>query len=278
MPSLPFEAAAMKPLCARTAAQYDRILTRAYGRTAAPFGVSLAPLTHWPKSQLALLRAAVMRRCREVGADSATPCSLIPRGAWTAKRPVHYFDEAETTRYEAAAKQLAPTHRALVQLLTSLALRARELLELPRAAVEGAVSTHLLTFIRKGGEPGTVDVAHVLPLLQLMLDAPAAMGKKVTSGHARAWKRVGEILSPGSFGTQYQLLRRKAVCKAGELCGLKARPHLLRHACATRMEVEDGAPHGAVQALLGHKSGRTTDLYIHRAPSTNVKWMRKPLS
>jgi integrase len=277
MPSLPFEVAAMKPLCARTAAQYDRICTRAYGKTAAPFGAPTAPLTHWPKSQLSLLRAAVMRRCREVGADSAIPCSLIPRGAWTAKRVTHYFNEADTVRYEAAATQLPSAYRALVQLLVTLALRARELLELTHEAVEHAVTTGALTFIRKGNKTDTLDATVAIPLLQVLLATPAAQGRRVTNGHMRPWRRVGEILSPGSFGTQYQLLRRKAVCKAGAICGLTARPHLLRHACATRMR-HDGAPDELVQKLLNHESLRTTRLYTHVFADDVSKWMRKPLS
>ena len=43
---------------------------------------------------------------------------------------------------------------------------------------------------------------------------------------------------------------------------VRVAPHRLRHACATSM-IRDGAREEKVQAMLGHSSFETTQLYLH---------------
>lgn len=63
---------------------------------------------------------------------------------------------------------------------------------------------------------------------------------------------------PLSIYNVYAILRY-----AAKVLGIKElHPHMLRHTMAT-MLVEAGAPIVSVQYILGHKSSKTTDIYLH---------------
>ena len=49
---------------------------------------------------------------------------------------------------------------------------------------------------------------------------------------------------------------------------VEARPHMLRHSAATRW-IADGVPRDVVQALLGHVSSASMEVYLH--PSDAAK-------
>ena len=89
----------------------------------------------------------------------------------------------------------------------------------------------------------------------------------------RRWKRVGEILSPGVYHSQYQNLR-KLVRQVGAQAGITGmRPHLLRHAFATRLN-RAGAPLFTIKAALNHKNIETTQRYVHASAEDAEKYFK----
>lgn len=174
--------------------------------------------------------------------------------------------EEDARAYEAAAASLPRGRRALALIPLALGLRAEELCSLSRESVKRAVKTGELIAMRKGGRERVIPAKKVQALLSELLEAPAARGRghRPISGPrpAQAWAHVGEILSPGSYQTQYQGLRA-LIRKTGAAAGLDGtRPHLLRHAFATRMN-RDGASVFTIQAALDHANIATTMRYVH---------------
>ncbi len=74
------------------------------------------------------------------------------------------------------------------------------------------------------------------------------------------------ILFPNKFTGQYltvstlEQVMRRAVADAG-LCS-KATPHCLRHSFATHL-MEQGVDQRSIQALLGHRDPKSTEVYLH---------------
>lgn len=62
---------------------------------------------------------------------------------------------------------------------------------------------------------------------------------------------------PMSYSNAKQLVEA-----AGRRAGFRARPHMLRHTAATRW-LRSGTPPDVVQALLGHASAVSTQVYVH---------------
>ena len=75
-----------------------------------------------------------------------------------------------------------------------------------------------------------------------------------------------EILFPNKFTGQYLSIRaveqamRRAVTDAG--LPSKATPHCLRHSFATHL-MEQGVEQRNIQALLGHRDPKSTEVYLH---------------
>lgn len=67
----------------------------------------------------------------------------------------------------------------------------------------------------------------------------------------------------GSVGAPMLYESTRAIFdRASTEAGVDINPHSLRHSCAT-IWLENGASRDEVQALLGHKSPKSTDIYIH---------------
>lgn len=195
-----------------------------------------------------MLRAALRNTGRaELAAE-------VPR-ARRQRRDLDVPVEAELRRIERVAWKLEPGPRALALLPLALGLRAREALELRRKDVERALDVGELKLTRKGGYEARIPCEHAAPLFSALLESPGKRGQQ--------WKHAGEVLSPeGGPHTQYCALRR-LVRRVGREAGVRGlRPHLLRHAFATRL-VRDGAPLVVVQRWLGHSNPGTTHLYLH---------------
>lgn len=75
-----------------------------------------------------------------------------------------------------------------------------------------------------------------------------------------------EILFPNKFTGQYltvsalEQVMRRAVADAG--LSSKATPHCLRHSFATHL-MEQGVEQRNIQALLGHRDPKSTEVYLH---------------
>ena len=87
--------------------------------------------------------------------------------------------------------------------------------------------------------------------------------------HTEYWFQCGkprEILFPNKFTGQYlsvsalEQVMRRSVAEA-EL-SKKVTPHVLRHCFATHL-LEQGIETRYIQALLGHRDPKSTEIYLH---------------
>ncbi|HXG51002.1 MAG TPA: tyrosine-type recombinase/integrase [candidate division Zixibacteria bacterium] len=146
--------------------------------------------------------------------------------------------------------------RAMLETLYSAALRVSELCNLDWEDID--LRAHQLRVLGKGGRE------RICPLGERALLALAE--------YARAYENVlgrkPEGPQPVFVSNVYRRLATRSVnrmiLKWLELTGIKKRitPHTFRHSAATHM-LENGADLRAVQALLGHASIATTQIYTH---------------
>lgn len=241
-------------LSPRTIAEYRGVLSVALTEDR----LNRERVLSWSPSRRSVLRAALKWAGLEID---------VPKGERRRRRkdlPVP--NEVELDRLEMAAADLPKGHRELVLLILYVGLRATELLELPRRALERAVDVGELSLKRKGDYEARLPTENASPLMRRLLEAKTPSGA--------AWRTLGDILSAGGHSSRYTALRR-LVRRAGHAAGLKKlRPHLLRHAFATRL-VRDGAPLAVVQRWLGHASIATTQIYVHPDAADMAKWTRR---
>jgi integrase len=276
-----------RPLAPRTAAQYQRLLKRAFGDLQPAEVESFDFLADWGTSVRSQLRYAV-RDLYERDGEHETADRLVDAIdavplEYAIRREVPKPSKGDLEKFElAAAKYPNKKYRAFFSVLLRLGLRAEELLALDVQQVQTAARTGKLTFIRKGGKEATLPVAHLKAEFNDMLRQYAAMPHSVADqraiiedGGPFAWSRVGEILASASFITQYNLLAR-AVKKCAVLAGLDPKvwsPHKLRHGFATRMHA-DGASLRVVQESLGHANLATTQRYVKVEADDIAKYVR----
>lgn len=257
-----------RPLSPQTIVSYRKILTRAFGTYAPPFGKFQQDLLTWPESMRSQLRAAISRTMKDLGHDPAPLLRVIPT-VWVARSAVQVPTEKETLAYEKAAMRLPQGRRALALLPLYMGFRAEELLSLTRPKVIRAVKAGEVMIMRKGGKEQALPCEHVIELFAELLATPAAL-PKANRIEARdtplskriAWGTVGQILSASKPLTQYHLLH-KLIAATGRVADIQGmRPHLLRHSFASRMD-RDGATLSTIQSWLGHTSVATTQRYVH---------------
>ncbi len=284
---------AQRPLAPKTVAQYERILERARAKSHNAPGLIVAEhsfgdvtgsaqvdVKKWPNSQRKLLRAALAYEARANGLDPAPLVRSVPVD-YEIKREVKIPGEELARAYEAQAGELPVGYRALALLPLRLGMRASEVCALERSRVQEALKTGELTFVRKGGRERTLPVGKVRALLEEMLAVPPkrpkttlhALEREQRARHKRTWDRAGEILSCGAPLAQYHAIH-KLIAETGKAAGLEeSRPHILRHAFATRMN-RDGAPLFTIQRALDHASISTTQRYVHPDTADVEKFMR----
>ncbi len=249
---------AFRNLAPKSEFQYTRILARAFEDPIQLNGFHADAVQTWPASSRELLRAALKRR------GDTTFRALIEARGYTIKRQTRSPGESDLTAYETACAALPRGLHALALLPLKLGLRANELCSIPRAEIERAIESGDLIVLRKGGSEKVLPAKHVQPLLYELLEAPSKAGPK--------WTILGELLSTGVYISQYHALH-KLIVRTGKKAKIKVRPHLLRHAFATRMS-RDGANVFTIQAALGHASVQTTQRYVHPSTADIAKFVR----
>jgi integrase/recombinase XerD len=140
-------------------------------------------------------------------------------------------------------------HKAIIMLVYSSGIRLSELLNLKIKDID---SKRMQVFVRqaKGGKDRyTLLSKTVLPVLRQ---------------YFKEYKPK-EWLFEGIKGNQYsessvQAIVKKAFSRAGIL--KKASPHTLRHCFGTHL-IETGTNLRYIQALMGHSSSKTTEIYTH---------------
>jgi len=246
----------LRPLADRTRVEYAAILAQVYPPDGNLLRDPIPAVAQWPEGRRIVLRAAVKRRLAEMGTTPdgiAAVIAKIPKVYTPPPEPVEPPNEEETAAYAAAAEKAPEPVRSFALLPLKLGTRAAEVLGLERAAVERAIESGVLRFTRKGGKRRDLPARHVAEHLKVLLAQPGADG--------RPWKIAGEILCAGKPNSQYRALWT-VVHRIGEAIKLDVRPHLLRHAFATRL-MRKGTPGEVIQKALGHASYRTTQRYIH---------------
>lgn len=140
-------------------------------------------------------------------------------------------------------------HRCMLQLLYAGGLRIGEVINLKLTDVQSARNLLLI----RGGK-GKKDRTTLLS--QRLLENLRAYYKE---NKPKQW------LFEGQYGGQYTSDSLRSVfhaCKEKAGVKTKATPHTLRHSFATHL-LEQGTDLRYIQALLGHRSSKTTEIYTH---------------
>lgn len=144
---------------------------------------------------------------------------------------------------------------AMIELLYASGLRVSELVALPLAGLNLQVGYVLVS--GKGSKQRIVPIGETAhrKLAQYLSQARGLLLKRRTSPMLFVTRRGGPLTRQGFW----KLLRRRA-----RQAGITARlsPHVLRHSFATHL-LDRGADLRSVQAMLGHASLATTQIYTH---------------
>jgi site-specific recombinase XerD len=209
--------------------------------------------------QIVVLRGFLRYLAKE-GIESALPERV--EVAKVPERQVDFLDPEELERIFAAAEgkgETAQRDRALLELLFSSGLRVSELVALDRESVN--LETGEFSVRGKGGKVRMVFVSDrarvaLFAYLETRSDVDPALFVSTKKGFAR--KIANEDMRI-SVRTVERIVARLAV-KAGIMKSVH--PHTLRHSFATDL-LRNGADIRSVQALLGHSSITTTQIYTH---------------
>ena len=150
-------------------------------------------------------------------------------------------------------------HRCLLQLLYAGGLRIGEVINLKLTDVQSGRNLLLI----RGGK-GKKDRTTLLS--QKLLESLLSYFKQY---------RPKDWLFEGQLGGQYTVESIRNVFRAcKEKAGIKGpfTPHSLRHSFATHL-LEQGTDLRYIQALLGHGSSKTTEIYTHVTAHAIVKIM-----
>ncbi len=146
-------------------------------------------------------------------------------------------------------------HKCIISLLYSSGLRRSELLHLKPEDID---SKRMLIKIKQA--KGNHDRYTLLNRRVLML----------LRDYYKAYQPKAYLFEGPSIGSPYS---SSSVLKIVKEAALRAKiikkvsPHMLRHSFATHL-LEEGTDLRYIQALLGHKSSKTTEIYTHVAIKT----------
>lgn len=144
--------------------------------------------------------------------------------------------------------------RLIFELLYATGLRISELITLKKSDILQTDSAeYVLRVIGKG------DKTRLVPLGS---KASATLLHYLETGH-RKFENKGDWLFPSNRGQGQPLTRQRLfqlVKQLGESVGVSVAPHHLRHTFATHL-LENDADLRSVQAMLGHSSLATTQIY-----------------
>jgi site-specific recombinase XerD len=145
--------------------------------------------------------------------------------------------------------------KAILEVLFSTGMRVSELVSLKREQIN--FKKDELTIRGKGNKPRIVFLSEQAKFwLKQYLDARSDLSPYLFVSHDRAHKDVEVPLTPRSV--------ERLVQKYSRVAGItkKVTPHTLRHSFATDL-LMNGADIRSVQAMLGHSSITTTQIYTH---------------
>ena len=194
----------------------------------------------------------------DLGIITADPTEMLEMP----RRPAHLptvLTIAEVDALEAAIDLSEPTghrDRAIIELLYSCGLRVSELCNLTLADVYTADA--FLNVIGKGSKQRFVPMSpRAVRELQFWLDDRCHITPKPGEDDYLflSFRRRQHLSRITVFHTIQVLAARAGITRP-------ISPHTLRHTFATHL-LEGGANLRAIQAMLGHESIRTTQLYTH---------------
>ncbi len=150
----------------------------------------------------------------------------------------------------------------LIELIYATGLRVSELVSLPVAAVRGNPRMVLVT--GKGGRERMVPLS---PPAREALIAWLAERDRAEARAREGGKPASRFLFPsggksGCLTRQFFFQLVKSVALEAGVNPARVTPHVLRHAFATHL-LAHGADLRTIQALLGHASLTTTEIYTH---------------
>ena len=242
---------------ARWAARYDLAPTevdypwlRRYAAQLAERG--LAPRTVGRK--LAALRAG-FRVLVEHGEMRANPADLLaaPKLPQNLPRALKPADVAALLDRIPASTPLEQRDRALFELAYACGLRAEELVDLDVGSID--FDAEQVRVEGKGGKTRFVPVGeHALRAVGRYLERARGTLDAGTGEPALFLSKTGRRLSTSDVRRRLRTWARQAAAQGA------VHPHALRHSFATHL-LEGGADLRAIQALLGHASISTTQVY-----------------
>ena len=212
----------------------------------------LAPRTTARK--LAALRA-LFRVLVEHGVTKANPADLLasPKLPQRLPRALKPADVAALLDRIPASTPLETRDRALFELAYGCGLRAEELVDLDVSSID--FDAEQVRVEGKGGKTRFVPAGeHALAAMRRYLERARTALDSGTGEPALFLSKSGRRLSTSDVRRRLRMWARSAAAQGA------VHPHALRHSFATHL-LEGGADLRAIQALLGHSSISTTQVY-----------------
>lgn len=183
----------------------------------------------------------VLTYLRRKGLDVLDPTTIpVPKRV---VRPPAYLTKEEVALLIKSTKRIK--NKAIISLLYASGIRISELCSLNKDQLKG----NSFTVVGKGGRPRLCFTdSRTRTLLDLYLET------RTDNDPALFLTDMGSRITPGTVQETFKSVRKVA--------GLEAHPHTLRHSFATDL-LKNNANMRYVQALLGHQSLETTQMYTH---------------